>query len=69
MSKKIETVYGDKEITVKALTRHGDQIKIPKCGAKGTGGAHVVTIQVEYPADISKVIEVLQNGVSNPVKQ
>jgi molecular chaperone DnaJ len=60
---EIETAYGNKEITIQPKTRHSDQIKIPECGVFGTPGMHVLTINVEYPSDISNVIGVLKDAV------
>lgn len=58
-SKEIETVYGNKTITIPEKTKHSDKIKIPNCGVKTKNGSHIVSIQVEYPEDVSKIIEIL----------
>ncbi len=65
--KDVETVYGVKKITIPPKSRNADQIKIPKCGVQNTNGMHVINLDVVYPDDISGIIEVLKNGVSNSV--
>ena len=57
----IETVYGNKTITIKPGSRHSDQIKIPSCGVKDSNGMHIVQLNVEYPTNIDKLIEILRN--------
>lgn len=65
-TKVIETVYGNKDITIPPQSRHSDEIKIPTCGVKGTDGVHIVYLNVEYPNDVSKIIEVLKDNTHNP---
>lgn len=65
VTREVKTVYGNKEITVKAKSRHGDQIEIPKCGVKNTSGAHIIELNVEYPADISILVGVLKDAGNN----
>jgi molecular chaperone DnaJ len=67
VTKEIETVYGVKQVTVKAGSRHSDQIKIPECGVKTRNGMHIVQLDVDYPEDLSKLIGALKDGVHNTV--
>ncbi len=59
-TKEIETIYGNKEIILKPKSRHSDQIYIPDCGVKDTKGTHIVQLNVEYPNDISELINALK---------
>lgn len=65
VTKEVETIYGNKEIKINSRSKHLDQIKIPRCGVQGTSGFHIVTINIEYPDDISNLIGVLKDVVPN----
>lgn len=66
--KEIDTVYGKKEIVVQPKSKHCDEIKIPKCGVKNTNGYHIVKLSVDYPEDVTHLIEVLKDAVPNSVQ-
>jgi molecular chaperone DnaJ len=59
-TKSIETIDGDRDIIVKAKSRHKDEVIIPKLGVNGNGN-HRVILDVNYPNDIQHVIEALSN--------
>ncbi len=60
--KEVETIYGNKEITIKPQSKHSDQINIPKCGVKDTNGVHTIQLNVEYPADITTLVGALKDA-------
>jgi len=62
---EIETIYGNKNVTIPPKTKHLDQIKIPKCGVNNTNGMHVIKLFIEYPQDVTDIIGVLKNDVHN----
>jgi molecular chaperone DnaJ len=64
-TKEVETLYGNKEITIKPQSKHSDQISISKCGVTNTNGAHIIQLNVEYPADITTLVGVLKNAGNN----
>lgn len=66
VDKEIETVYGNKNITIQPKTKHRDTIKIPNAGVKGTPGYHIINLQISYPDDIVPLVKVL-NDISNSV--
>jgi molecular chaperone DnaJ len=57
---KVPTVYGDKEVEVKPRSKHLDEIVVPGCGIRSKNGNHRVQLSVQYPSDLTKVIEVLK---------
>ena len=57
----VKTIFGDKEIEVVPKSRHCDAILIPKCGVAGIGNQKVI-LNVEYPQDITTLLEVLQQS-------
>lgn len=61
-SRTIKTIHGDKEIQVPPLSKNDDEVSIPRCGVAGTGD-HRVLLDVQYPQDTSKLIELLSNEV------
>lgn len=57
--KEVNTVNGKKKITIMPMSRHRDEIKIPKLGVDQIG-AHKVILDVVYPKDTIKLIEFLK---------
>jgi molecular chaperone DnaJ len=57
-TKTIKTVLGNKEINIKPLSKHNDMIIIPNVGVNGNGIQKVI-LDVSYPKDTSKLINVL----------
>ncbi len=57
-TKRVKTINGNKEIEIKPMSRHNDQIIIPKMGVNNIGD-QVVSLNVSYPKDINKIISVL----------
>jgi molecular chaperone DnaJ len=57
--KTIYTVKGDKEITIKPLSKNKDTIYINNCGAAGIR-AHIVHLNVDYPSNINMLINYLK---------
>ena len=57
--KKISTIDGEKEIEIPKLTKHKDEISIPKLGVKRVGSQIVIT-NIEYPNDVNPLIEALK---------
>jgi molecular chaperone DnaJ len=55
----VPTIDGLKEITIEPLTRHQQEIILPSLGVSGKGNQRVI-VNVEYPTDVSKLIEVLK---------
>jgi molecular chaperone DnaJ len=55
----VPTIDGPKEISIEPLTRHQQEIILPSLGVSGKGNQRVI-VNVEYPADVSKLIEVLK---------
>lgn len=60
-TKEIKTVNGSRKIEIGPLSRHHDEIKIPKLGVNQMG-AHKVILDVLYPKDTFKLIEVLKES-------
>ena len=58
VTKKVNTVVGEKEIIIPPLTKHSDTILIPNAGVNRKG-FHKVILDVQYPKDTSKLINVL----------
>lgn len=61
-TKIVKTVLGDKEITINPLSKNRDEITIPKVGVNGVGNQKVI-LDVLYPTDTNKLINVLQSEV------
>lgn len=57
-SKTVQTVSGDKTINIVPSIRNKDEVKIPHLGVNGVGD-QLVIVNVEYPKDTSKLIELL----------
>lgn len=56
--KTVKTVFGDKEIKVKPLSKNLEEIIIPNAGVNRIGNQRVI-LDVMYPADTSKLIDAL----------
>lgn len=57
-----KTIHGDKTITIKPQSRNKEEVIIPNCGVNGTGNQRVI-LDVKYPKDVDKLINLL-NEVS-----
>lgn len=60
-SKEVNTVSGKKKIVIAPMSRHRDEVKIPKLGVNQRG-AHKVVLDVLYPKDTHKLIESLKES-------
>lgn len=60
-TKEIKTVNGNSTIQIVPLSRHHDEINIPKLGVNKIGN-HKVILDVQYPKDINKLVETLKNS-------
>jgi molecular chaperone DnaJ len=58
--RKLRTVRGEKTLAFKPKTRHRDTIKVSGYGIP-PNGSHTFVVNVSYPEDVSKIIEVLEN--------
>lgn len=58
-NKTVKTVLGDKEIEIKPLSKNKDEVIIPNVGVNKVGNQSVI-LNVSYPGDVSKLIEVLK---------
>lgn len=58
-NKKVKTIFGEKEISIKPLSKNNDDIIIEKMGVNKAGN-QVVKLNVSYPNDVSKLINVLK---------
>ncbi len=57
--RKVNTVYGEKTMRIPPGRHHGDEIVAPGLGLSNQG-KHVFKVTINYPEDLSKVIEVLE---------
>ena len=55
----VPSIDGPKEISIEPLTKHQQEIILPSLGVAGKGNQRVI-INVEYPTDVSKLIEALK---------
>jgi len=55
----VPSIDGPKEISIEPLTKHQQEIILPSLGVAGKGNQRVI-INVEYPVDVSKLIEALK---------
>lgn len=58
-SKSVPTVVGNRDISIKSLSKNQDEILMPNFGINRIGDQKVV-LHVSYPQDVSKIIDVLQ---------
>jgi molecular chaperone DnaJ len=56
--KEVKTVSGNKEIEIKPLSKNKEEIIIPHLGVERVGN-HRVSLNVAYPKDITKIVELL----------
>lgn len=59
--KKVSTVFGEKYIKIPAKSKHNEEIVLPSLGVNRIGNQRV-KLHVEYPDDINKLIETLENN-------
>lgn len=57
----VNTIHGNKTLTINPKTKHGDKIRVSGYGTPPLG-AHIFHINVNYPKDVSRVIEFLEGG-------
>lgn len=57
---KVPTVFGEKEIDILPRSKHLDEIIIQGCGIRSKNGRHRVQLSVQYPQDLTKVVEALK---------
>jgi len=60
--KSLNTIKGDKILEFKPKMRNGDRIRVSGFGVP-PDGAHIFIVNVTYPDDVSKLIEVLENNI------
>lgn len=58
--KKLRTVKGEKLLAFKPKTRHRDTVRVTGFGVP-PDGSHIVIVNVNYPDNVSKLIETLEN--------
>lgn len=58
-TKKIKTLENDVEVNISPMSKHKDEIFIPKMGVNHIGN-QIVKLNIIYPNNINKLIEVLQ---------
>ena len=56
---KVNTILGEKEITIEPLCKNAAEIQI-ECAGVDRKGCQRVIIDIEYPKDVSKLIEILK---------
>lgn len=58
--KNVKTIMGDKEINIKPMSRNKEEISIPRLGVSKIGSQRII-LDVQYPDDIDKLINSLEN--------
>ncbi len=58
--KVVKTIYGDRVINIKPLAKNKDIIEMRNCGVKNTNGSHKFVLNVEYPKNCEKLIEIMK---------
>jgi len=58
-NKTVKTILGDKEITINPSSKNKEEVIIPNLGVPDKGNQKVI-LNVTYPEDVSKLIEVLK---------
>lgn len=58
--KSVKTILGEKEVDIKPQSKNKDEVVIPRLGVNGIGNQRVI-LDVAYPNDVSKLIDVLAN--------
>lgn len=62
--KKVRTVKGEKTLTFQSLIKNNDTIQVSGFGVPPYG-SHIFQIKIQYPDDVSKLIEVLETQQNN----
>lgn len=60
--KKLRTVHGEKTLTIRPKTKNKDVVRVSGFGVP-PNGSHEFVINVNYPEDVSDIIQVLENKV------
>ena len=58
----VQTIFGDKEISIKPQSRNRDEVIIPHFGVGGSGDQRII-LDVQYPKNTDKLIGVLVDEV------
>lgn len=58
--KSVKTILGSKEVDIKPKSKNKDEVIIPRLGVNGQGDQKVI-LDVTYPKDVSKLIDILDN--------
>lgn len=64
--KIVKTIDGYRDVDIKPLSRHKDEVIIPHLGVNRKGNQRVV-LDVKYPTDVSKLIEILNDSLNYKV--
>lgn len=64
IKKKVRTVKGEKTLTFQPLVKNNDTIQVSGFGVPPFG-SHIFQVKVQYPDDVSKLIEVLETQQNN----
>lgn len=59
VKKTVRTIKGEKVLTLGPKTKNGDIIRVNGFGVPPFG-AHIIKVAVEYPEDVTKIIELLK---------
>jgi molecular chaperone DnaJ len=59
VKKTVRTIKGEKVLTLGPKTKNGDIIRVNGFGVPPFG-SHIIKIAVEYPEDVTKIIEILE---------
>ncbi|CAB4197075.1 DnaJ DnaJ-class molecular chaperone with C-terminal Zn finger domain [uncultured Caudovirales phage] len=62
-NKSVKTILGLKDIIIKPMSRNKDEVIISNAGVNGIGN-QIVILDIKYPDNINKVIEILSNEVA-----
>jgi molecular chaperone DnaJ len=61
--KIVNTIQGYQDIEIKSMSRHKDEVIISHLGVNKIGNQRVI-LDVKYPQDINKLLEVLNNSIN-----
>jgi molecular chaperone DnaJ len=64
--KKVQTIRGEKVLTLSSKIRHRDTVRVAGFGVP-PHGSHVFIVNVSYPENVDKIIEVLDEGAKKEV--
>lgn len=59
VTKVVKSIHGEKNLKIKAGIKHNQELLIRGHGIPGIGD-HIITVKVNYPQDIDKLIEFLE---------